>query len=109
MNRSLLPALKQICLRQRRASRQAIRLLPWTASHSSIQTMIQKLQETKEKPVQFTVERGSNKFDASIQAVLAGKPNKNIRRDGSIPCSGDWDYGARPSRFIALDLPVAPT
>jgi regulator of sigma E protease len=42
----------------------------------SIQTMIQKLQETKEKPVQFTVERGSNKFDVAIQAVLAGKPNQ---------------------------------
>jgi regulator of sigma E protease len=42
----------------------------------SIQTMIEKLQDTKEKPVKFTVERGSDKFDVSIQAVLAEKPNQ---------------------------------
>lgn len=42
----------------------------------SIQTMIQKLQETKNKPVALTVERGTQKFDVSVQPVLAGKPNE---------------------------------
>jgi regulator of sigma E protease len=44
---------------------------------SSIQAMIQKLQETKDKPVQFTVERGNQTFNVSIQPVLAGRPNLN--------------------------------
>jgi regulator of sigma E protease len=42
----------------------------------SIQTMIQQLQESKEKPVSLTVERGNQKFDVSVQPVLAGKPNQ---------------------------------
>jgi regulator of sigma E protease len=43
----------------------------------SIQAMIQKLQETKDKPVQFTVERDKQTFNVSIEPVLAGRPNQN--------------------------------
>jgi len=49
---------------------------------ASIQTMIQRLQETKDKPVQFTVERQGQKFDVSIRPVLAGRPNP--------PSQGGW-------------------
>ena len=41
----------------------------------SIQTMIQDLQDNKEKPVQLTVERNGQKFTVTVQPVLAGRPN----------------------------------
>src|SRR5205823_1150598 len=42
----------------------------------SIQLMISKLQDSKEKPVQFTVLRNEQSVDLTIQPMLAGRPNE---------------------------------
>jgi len=50
-------------------------------SLASIQAMIQKMQETKDKPVDLTVERNGQKFDISVAPVLAGRPGASVRED----------------------------
>lgn len=47
----------------------------------SIQAMIQKLQESKDKPVELTIERSGQKFNVTVQPVLAGSPNQ-AKEDG---------------------------
>ncbi|HEX6805964.1 MAG TPA: RIP metalloprotease RseP [Terriglobales bacterium] len=68
---------------------------------SSIQGMIQKLQVSKDKPVQLTVLRGSQQLNISLQPVRAGAPNSGekpgwfeslVRRFGAKKAEGEPPY-----------------
>jgi regulator of sigma E protease len=68
---------------------------------SSIQGMIQKLQVSKDKPVQLTVLRGSQQLKITLQPVRAGAPNSGekpgwfeslVRRFGAKKAEGEPPY-----------------
>ncbi|HZR65674.1 MAG TPA: RIP metalloprotease RseP [Terriglobales bacterium] len=48
----------------------------------SIATMIQRLQQTKDTPVEFTINRGSQTLKFVVHPVLAGAPAHHSRKEG---------------------------
>ena len=61
----------------------------------SIQTMIQSLQDNKEKPVELAIERNGQKFNVTVQPVLAGRPGQDNKGNGWFAHLMHWSGAKR--------------